>query len=214
MSKPGFAIGAVGAALVSAGMVLGAHARGVPSADQQFADKAAIGGMTEVDVGRLTQQKAQDPRVKQFGQRMVHDHTDAADRLKQIAAAKDMTLPTKLDKHAQQEIDKLAKLSGDEFDRSYIEAQVSDHKKVINEFEKEANSGSDSDLVKFAHTTLPTLREHLNLAQSAEKEVTGKSASNMKQGNAKDLAAARAGTDAGYAQAGKEGRMPAPKTGM
>lgn len=214
MSKPSFAIGALGAALVSAGIALGAQAENLSSADHQFADKAAIGGMAEVAAGKLAQDKAQDSTVREFGQRMVQDHSQANDRLKQIAAAKGMTLPTKLDKHAQQEIDKFTKLSGDEFDRSYIKAQVSDHEKVISEFEKEASSGKDSALVQFAKTTLPTLREHLKLAESAEQEVMGKSASDMKNEKAKNLAAAKEGTNATHVNAGKEDRMPVPNKGM
>ncbi len=194
MTKHRLAMSALTVALVSAGFALGAQAQGVPSADRQFTDKAAIAGMAEVDAGKLAEQKAQDSQVKQFGQRMVHDHTQANDRLKQIAATKAVDLPTKLDKHAQQEIDKLVKLSGDEFDRTYIKAQVSDHKKVISEFEKEASSGKDADLVKFAQTTLPTLREHLDRAQSAESDVMGKSASNSKKVNTDALAATMAGT--------------------
>jgi putative membrane protein len=141
----------------------------VSSSDKKFMEKAAKDGMAEVKLGQLAAQKASAPEVKQFGQRMVDDHSKANDQLKQIASNKGVTLPTELDKSAQKEHDKLSKLSGAEFDREYMNHMVSDHKKAISEFKNEANKAKDADLKQFASSTLPILEEHLNLANTAEQ---------------------------------------------
>jgi putative membrane protein len=139
------------------------------SSDRKFIEKAAVGGMAEVQFGKLATQKAGADQVKQFGQRMVDDHSKADDQLKQVATSKGVTLPTSLDKSSQREMDKLSKLSGADFDREYMKTMVSDHKKDVSEFKSEASKAKDPDVKQFAASTLPTLQEHLTLAQSTQK---------------------------------------------
>jgi len=148
---------------------MNSQASTISSSDRKFMDKAAQGGMAEVKLGELATQKAQSDQVKQFGQRMVDDHSKADQQLKQLASTKDVTLPTTLDKSTQKEYDKLSKLSGADFDREYMKHMVSDHKKDISDFKSEASKAKDADVKQFASSTLPTLQEHLQLAQAAEK---------------------------------------------
>lgn len=136
------------------------------AADSKFVTEAAQGGMAEVELGRLATEKAQSDDVKKFGQRMVDDHTKANDQLKQIAAQKNVTLPSDVGSKNRAEIDRLSKLSGADFDRAYMRMMVRDHRKDVSEFQKEANSGKDSDIKNFASSTLPTLQDHLKEAQS------------------------------------------------
>jgi putative membrane protein len=150
----------------------------VPAADMAFAQKAAAGGLAEVHMGKMAQQKGSSDQVKQFGARMVEDHSKANDELKQIAGAKGIALPTDLDAKHKAKMDKMQKLSGAQFDRAYMDEMVADHKQDVAEFKKEASSGKDSDLKAFAAKTLPTLEDHLKMAQSTDAAVKGsKSAS-------------------------------------
>ena len=107
--------------------------------------------------------------MKQFAQRMVTDHTKANDQLKQIAAGKNVQLPTDIPAAAKRERDRLSKLSGAQFDREYMSHMTSDHKKDTSLFRSAAKSAKDSDIKQFASSTLPTLEEHLQLAQSINK---------------------------------------------
>ena len=157
------------AASAAAGNAMSAKDAKVASSDRKFMEKAAQGGMAEVKLGQLATQKAGSDQVKQFGQRMVDDHSKANDQLKQLASSKGVKLPTELDKSTQREYDKLSKLSGADFDREYMKHMVSDHKKDVSDFKSEANKAKDADVKQFASSTLPTLEEHLNLAQSAEQ---------------------------------------------
>ena len=148
------------------------------AADKTFVQKAAVGGIAEVEMGKMAQQKGSSDQVKQFGSRMVEDHSKANDELKQVASSKGITLPTDLDAKHKSKMDKMQKLSGAQFDRAYMDDMVADHKEDVADFKKQASSGKDSDLKAFASKTLPTLEDHLKMAQSTDAAVKGsKSAS-------------------------------------
>jgi len=142
---------------------------GTPKAgDTRFAREAAMGGMMEVDLGKLAVQKASSDRVKQFGQRMVDDHSKAGDDLKGIAAKDNLILPSELDARHKAIVDRFSNLSGTAFDRVYMRDMVKDHQTDVADFQREANSGSNADLKTFATKTLPTLQEHLRIARETD----------------------------------------------
>ena len=141
----------------------------VSKADQQFAVDAADAGMTEVQAGQMAQQKGMAKDVKAYGAMMVKDHTGAADKLKAIAASKNITLPSAISSDMQKNLDDLQKKEGKDFDKAYIDMMVSDHKKVISKFEDESKNGSDADIRGFADSTLHTLRHHLDEAEKYNK---------------------------------------------
>lgn len=130
--------------------------------DEAFVKKAAIGGMAEVELGKLAQQKATKPEVKAFGQMMVTDHSKANEDLKSVAAKKGVALPADLDAKHKATAEKLSKLEGEKFDAAYVDEMLSDHKKDVAEFEAAAKSAEDPDLKAFIERTLPTLRKHLD----------------------------------------------------
>lgn len=135
------------------------------ASDEHFVKKAAEGGMAEVELGQLAQQKAESSDVKQFAQRMVDDHSKANDQLKQLAQQNGVTLPTSLSAKDQADKDRLSKLSGEQFDKAYMHHMVMDHKKDVAEFKKESTSAQDPSVKSFASQTLPTLQSHLQEAQ-------------------------------------------------
>ncbi|SRR5579884_1815421 len=141
------------------------------SADTTFAMKAAQGGIAEVKLGQLAVEKASNPDVKAFGQRMLDDHTKANDELKSIAAKEGMTLPADMNAKDQAEYDKLSKLSGPDFDKAYMKNMVKDHEGEVKEFQTEANHGKDPQLKSFASATLPILQSHLQMAKDTEAKV-------------------------------------------
>ena len=146
------------------------------SADQSFVMSAARGGMAEVELGKLAADKASSQEVKDFGQKMVDDHSKANDELKSIAESKNITLPTELSAKDKALHTRLSKLSGPAFDRAYMQAMVSDHRVDINEFRHESQMGKDADVKAYASKTLPTLEDHLKMAETADKAVVGTAA--------------------------------------
>jgi putative membrane protein len=151
--------------------------------DMEFAKKAAEGGLKEVRLGELAQQQAASEEVKRFGQRMVEDHGQANEELKQIAEQKGVELSQELPDDAQQPHDELQQKSGAEFDQAYMDEMVSDHEEDVEEFESYVESAQDADLRSFAEQTLPTLREHLELARQTREQVVA-AAGEMDQSDA------------------------------
>jgi putative membrane protein len=139
--------------------------------DYHFVENAARGGMTEVQMGQLAQQKGISPTVRSFGARMVTDHTKINDELKQIAAKKGATLPAQLSHGEKSDLEKLQKETGTDFDKTYAHFMVRDHKEDVKEFEKAAKDLEDPDLKAFAQKTLPVLQQHLQLAEQMEAAV-------------------------------------------
>ncbi len=160
-------------AIIGCGAMLTA-ATWAASADSKFIKEAAEGGMAEVQLGQLAQQKASSQEVKDFGSRMVADHSKANDKLKDIASKQGVTMPTELSMKDRLLHKRLSGLSGADFDRAYMEAMVKDHKADIAEFQKEAESGKDPMVKDFASQTLPTLKEHLQMAERAATTVGAK----------------------------------------
>jgi putative membrane protein len=141
------------------------------SADENFAKKAAEGGMAEVKLGQLAEEKGSSPAVKNFGRRMVQDHSKANNELKDVTSKENIPLPNEMDKSDQATYDRLSKLSGDAFDRAYARDMVKDHSKDVSEFQNEAKNGKDESIKNFAAQTLPTLQNHLDQARQMEHAV-------------------------------------------
>src|SRR5216117_298863 len=127
--------------------------------DKTFMKKAARGGMMEVAMGRMAEQKGQSDDVKSFGKRMVADHGKANDELKQIASQKNLTLPAKEPKVSWSS------------DKAYIDAMVKDHEKDLAEFQGEAQNGTDPDIKKFADDKAKMVQEHLDLAKQTQSKL-------------------------------------------
>lgn len=138
----------------------------------EFAVKAANGGMLEVELGRLAEEKAASKDVKDFGAMMVKDHSKANEELKTIAATQNITLPSTLGEDEQKHVNEMAKLSGADFDKKYVSMMVDDHKEDIDEFKKAAEDEKTNPAVKdFATKTLPTLQKHMDAINAIDKKM-------------------------------------------
>ncbi len=137
--------------------------------DQTFVREVAEANLIEVELGRLANEKADNVRVREFGQKMVQDHTDANRELQQIARGQGIEIPTTLPQNLRRHVDELSRLNGAEFDRKFISKMVEDHQKVIQKFETVGRNGQNGAIREFANETLPHLREHLHMA----KEIQG-----------------------------------------
>ncbi len=144
------------------------------SANQTFIRAADQIDLAEVKLGKVAEEHATSATVKKFGERMVRDHSSMNKELREITSKKGIALEEQLDQKHQELMDQLSKLKGEEFDLAYTKDMVSGHEKAIEQFENEAKNGRDSDVKAWAEKWLPTLREHLTLAQDAVKDVKGK----------------------------------------
>lgn len=129
--------------------------------DKQFLMKAGMGGMLEVKVSKLAQEKGTSAEVKELAEMMVKDHSKANAELMTLASSKGVTLPTDLDAKHASKYDGMTKMSGADFDKNYVKDMLADHEKTIALFEGEAKKGDDAEVKAFAAKTLPTLNAHL-----------------------------------------------------
>ncbi len=130
------------AGLATVGMALGTagtlraqeNDRSGRGGDMHFAREAASGGMLEVELGRMAAQRARNPDVKQFGQRMVDDHGKANHELMRVLDRKGMQVPKQLNEKDRATLDRLSRLSGVDFDRQYMTMMVRDHRHDVHAF--------------------------------------------------------------------------------
>jgi len=133
----------------------------VDEADAKFTTQAAVGGMAEVELGKMALEKSSNPQVKEFATMMVKDHGMANTELMAIAKQKNITLPTTVDDEHKKKMEDLSKKSGADFDKAYVDAMVGGHKSTLKLMEDESRDGKDADLKSFATKTAPVVQSHL-----------------------------------------------------
>ena len=131
--------------------------------DKSFMKDAAKGGMMEVEMGKMAQQKGKSADVKKIGGTMVADHTKANNELMAIAKKKGVDL--------SKEKPSMKKLNDANFDKEYINAMVKDHQEDLSAFQAEAKNGSDADVKAFASKTSAVIQKHLNMVKAAQAKM-------------------------------------------
>jgi putative membrane protein len=130
--------------------------------DVNFIQKAAGGGAQEVANGRMAETQAKSAEVKNVAARMVADHTRLDKELTALANKKGVNFNTGGVK-AQN-------LGSGNFDALYLSWLEEVHRADIADFERAAKNSDDSELKAWASRTLPTLKQHLAMAQQAGKK--------------------------------------------
>lgn len=138
-----------------------------PSAmTSDFAQKAAIGDMFEIETSRVAIQKARNAQVKNFAQMMVTDHNQMSAKLK-AATPPGVALPAGLDAAHQAKLDALRNMpAGANFDRAYMNAQVEAHNEALALHQNYARNGDVAPLREVANTAVPVVEGHLRQARA------------------------------------------------
>ncbi len=145
--------------------------------DATFVKKVASIGAEEVEAGKLAGDQAADGKVKEFASTMVDDHSKANDELKGIVETKGVNLPDGPQGAQKTELDSLKSKKGAAFDKAYAAAMVKGHQGAVQMFTTESKTAKDPEVKSFAEKTLPTLKHHLEMAQSLQKSLSGPTAS-------------------------------------
>jgi len=164
----------LGAPLLAALLGMGsAWADGISKTDQKLLTDLAMANMAEIETGKLALQKSQSDRVKSFAQQMVDDHTKGLDEVRKVAQSRNVTLPTTLDAKHKALGARLEKLSGDKFDRSYMEqAGVQSHREA-HKLVTKGESAQDSEVKALAARLQPTIHQHLANAEQLNAALKG-----------------------------------------
>ena len=139
--------------------------------DKKFLTEASQSNFDEIQLGKLAQQKASDPAVKSFGQRMITDHTKLTEKMKPFASSWGISDPTGLSPDAQKMYDKLQGMSGKDFDKEYISDMVSDHSKDLSLFEKEVKDTKDVKFKAAVEQGKSVVAAHKNMAYDLKKKL-------------------------------------------
>lgn len=139
---------------------------GVTPHEQQFLTQMAQGDIAEIELGKLAQQKGTTAAIRDFGARMVRDHTTLDNQVKQLAAQMQVTLPTSLTSNQAQQKTNLERMSGKAFDTAYLDTMLSDHQMDVQLVQQEAESTSNPQVKTLAEQTLPILEDHLRIAEN------------------------------------------------
>lgn len=142
--------------------------------DKFFMACAAMMNLAEISAGRLAEQRSQNDAVKQFGQQMVKDHSQANSELAQLAKQKGVPMPAQADEGSALMVAHLSKLQGADFDQEYVTLMVGDHAKAVALFEAKSQSAKDPDLKAWAGKMLPGLKHHLEMAKDLQPKVSTK----------------------------------------
>lgn len=144
------------------------------AAADRFMSQAIEGDLAEIQMGKLAQQNGATDQVKQFGQRLVSDHSADLQKAKSVAQSMGMNPPTAPDAKQRADYQKMSKLSGAKFDRQFARDMVRDHKKDISKFKRESKKSGAA--ANYAQQALPVLEQHLQMAESLNSSKTTGSA--------------------------------------
>lgn len=161
-----------GGAAGTGGMSSSAAAGKLSQSDERMFKQIAEANLAEISAGKLAQDKAQSDEVKSFAKKMVDDHTKALDDLKQLAQSKGVTLPTEPDKQHMAMEKKLQALSGDKFDKQYVQqAGERAHKQTHRLLQRASSRSEDADLKNYASKVLATVESHEQMAKDTSRNL-------------------------------------------
>lgn len=139
--------------------------------ERNFVQDQLKDGKREVQLGQLAEKHASSADVKQFASMMVQDHTRAGNKLEEIAQRENVEMENKSDDNARDDVDRLSKLSGHDFDKEYMDLMVKDHKDAVDSLQDQAENADNTAVKTWAAETLPRVTHHLELAQQLQNQL-------------------------------------------
>jgi putative membrane protein len=139
--------------------------------EKSFVMEAARSSMAEKQLGVLAEQKASNESVKNLAKEIKDEHSQAVDKLQQIASNKNVSFPSKITRSDRTIVDRLQKLSGEEFDKEYMRQTVKEHERDVENYRQQARSAKDEEVKEYAQNTLPTLEDHLSRARQVSESI-------------------------------------------
>jgi putative membrane protein len=143
-------------------------------ADKDFIAKAGSTGQLQVKASELAVQKSTNTDLRSYAQQMIKDHTKANQELTTLLTRQGQAAPVAMDPSDTETLDRLSKLQSYDFDKAYGEVQLRTHERAVALFQQASKECEDPDLKAWAAKTLPTLREHLQMAQRIFRKIGDK----------------------------------------
>lgn len=146
----------------------------VAKADQELMNDIVEANLAEIETGKLALSKSQNTQIRAFAQKMIDDHTNAMQALQALARTKGISLPNETDLQHKAMATGLSALSGDTFDRRYLQhIGVADHQRTLDLLKQTIQSTNDRDLRAHATQMMPVVQQHLALAEKMMSTMAG-----------------------------------------
>jgi putative membrane protein len=145
--------------------------------DAQIVAITAAANTAEIEQGRLAQEKAHDPRVRDFGAMMVDHHGEARQDQQKLSVEPTQSADSqRMQRDAEDALRSLKQKKGKDFDRAYLQLQIDEHRKVRDELQdKLLPSAKDSGLKAYLEDIKPKVESHLAQAERLQEELNGTS---------------------------------------
>lgn len=138
----------------------------------KFVKKAACGHMTEIKMGKIGQEKAENSQVKSFSERLVKDHTKLLEDLKAACREAKIECPTEQTREGKEECEKCEKLKeAKDFDVKFMKMQCEMHEKSLKVHQRAVKELDNAALKAYAEKAIPVIQEHLTLAKKIKKDL-------------------------------------------
>jgi putative membrane protein len=161
-----------------AGFVTSAEARSKARAfteAAEFAQELKSSGRFEIDSSNLALRTSNNDEIKKFAQKMVDDHTAADQKLTETLKQANLPeLQYGMDAESRDAFEQLIVLQGSDFDRAYVRDQIKAHGQAIELLDAYSKSGDNDALKQLASTLLPTIKEHLQMAEGLRSNATAR----------------------------------------
>jgi putative membrane protein len=161
------ALGGAGTAALAHDSHGGHHVHHAPvsSADKMYLQTAIEGDRFEVEGGKIAEDRGSTQAVKDYGARLVADHTKSLADATELAKKLGIEVPKAPSPSMQWELKVVATFSGAQFDQQYADLEAKDHQQDISEAQDEVKDGKNPQIRKSAKDEIPTLRQHLETAK-------------------------------------------------
>ncbi|UYL07868.1 DUF4142 domain-containing protein [Bdellovibrio sp. SKB1291214] len=131
----------------------------------------------EIDAGKLAKKRATKDSVKTFAEKMVKEHTDNRDKVKEISKDQDIKMVDSdeskmLKDDAKKKIKDLKKVKGGEFDKAYMGTQVAMHQQLLDDLDQKLiPQAKNPKLKSYLEETRTHVQNHLNDAKTIQTEL-------------------------------------------
>lgn len=150
--------------------------------DREIMRDIALVNLAEIRTSQMALERAQDPEIREFAQRMIDDHSTLQERLAYLAKVKNVQLPTELDREHQRTAERLSKMEGEKFDAEYRKKVAEQaHQETHKVLRQSVAEAEDPQLMALITQALPLIEQHLVMAKNMD-ESTGQTSGGQASG--------------------------------
>jgi putative membrane protein len=136
--------------------------------EKQLLQQVSDANKAEIEMGQLAQNNASSAKVKDFGQKLVDDHTQNQQQLQQIAQQKGVDLKSEEKPDEQASKNKFEGMKGAQFDKAFLAHERDDHAKLLQQLKQEQDQIQDPEVKSFISQTITAVQQHLDAAQGSK----------------------------------------------